>query len=91
MGHFEIQCFHATGYQDGLENVSRMLEKVTHSVIFSNLNCCGIVKSVKCEYLLAQMGEWVDLYSRIELQMFWLISGRHYCVPLQDTTMAFPY
>ena len=27
VGHFEIQCFHTTGYQDGLENVSRMLEK----------------------------------------------------------------
>ena len=45
--HFETRCVHATGHQDGRQNISRMFEKKNAlSVIFNNLNGWGIVKSV---------------------------------------------
>ena len=31
--HFEIRCFHATGHQDGRQNVSRMSEKLFHNTL----------------------------------------------------------
>ena len=76
------RCFHRTSRWPK-ERVTSVWKKL---LIQSLLTYC---EKCLCEYLLVQKGERINFYSRSEFQMFSLISSRHYCVPLRDTTMAF--